>query len=1046
MKPPLRVLPWVAVLSLCIVITPVCAQDSPPTNSASDAAPQASAATAQEAPDSSGVSIPGPLRSFLRMAAISQQAAPDEILPFLAHNIFSQGYSGVPGEARPTEFLILLRRYVQQARELATLAGPSKTIRVSDCDEAQPLLRVLGYRLRQGCGQRTATLVTADPERAFLTIDSGFPLPQLEETLQGGPAFSYSYPTTQVPVLFTERDWTDASERNQYPGDMVESLLHDQLLSRLYWALSRIDAPTQIALRKSPGLKKLLPFSATLDFYGSYLRIDSGKVMVPGGPSAESAWKDLIGANPDSPGDFVPKLLAKDKGWLAAYFDVLSRVDEPQREHFVRSGNLRRFYNALRGPDPSPHAARPVFRPDPGLLLLLTRLQWDAHGELHVPGDLPVWKEILRQEDDSKIARTWGKRARTFTDPGELEEALIALSRSDTDSGALQIFLSLTELDSRRSPDKRLSPATVLLLANNFSQFSRQYLIFCEFPDLNDASIAHFLKVAEGLARISDHVLRGNAMGIFQSNVGLWQILARQGEIAKADLNESWDKVIQPFGRVTSSAQLFDESRTSLRGLMMAASQAPNRSQDEIIELLAGPSQVTEEGQRIHGEMANRIRSILAAQRLVSLDTILALGDGLNEMAAGTENADTLVPLARELVEFEMPRPIFSGSERVEWTSGTYNNRHTEMQMRTDLTKIIKGPSPREKVKEARGELVPFLRDTLVGFNYAYYEPPGAQALHINPLFVRSHDFSGDTVSGVSHVWQAPMLFGEGSPAGGGAHLVGSLAELPYVLATVEQDFIVPENVQALIWKELVPGLLVSATIPRWWGVSENELHAVSLYQKTGEELLLASVGDPEIRTQVFTILSDRMAPQRLEEAREGILSGSAERVLPRITPADSFYLAMEYRRRFTKSDMAWGSAGQALQALCDSHPADASRERLSRDFGIPHPILTQDYADELLNMRPFPAFEGYSSRLLAETWDSTNLYWARLADEKGYPPVDLNRLVPQLTRRMIEKIFATHFEDWPAVLRAMRDTGEEFRSGKLAMLPGNAVGNSASR
>jgi hypothetical protein len=75
----------------------------------------------------------------------------------------------------------------------------------------------------------------------------------------------------------------------------------------------------------------------------------------------------------------------------------------------------------------------------------------------------------------------------------------------------------------------------------------------------------------------------------------------------------------------------------------------------------------------------------------------------------------------------------------------------------------------------------------------------------------------------------------------------------------------------------------------------------------------------------------------------------------------------------------------------------------------------------------------GYSSRLLAESWDSNNLYWARLADEKGYPPVMLNRLVPELTRRMISKIFATDFEDWQALLRAVRETGEEFREGKIA-------------
>ena len=58
-----------------------------------------------------------------------------------------------------------------------------------------------------------------------------------------------------------------------------------------------------------------------------------------------------------------------------------------------------------------------------------------------------------------------------------------------------------------------------------------------------------------------------------------------------------------------------------------------------------------------------------------------------------------------------------------------------------------------------------------------------------------------------------------------------------------------------------------------------------------------------------------------------------------------------------------------------------------------------------------------------------------RLADELGYPPVMLNRLVPELTYRMVEKIFATDFEDWPAMLRAMRETGEEFRQGKIASL-----------
>src|SRR5260370_37020756 len=109
---------------------------------------------------------------------------------------------------------------------------------------------------------------------------------------------------------------------------------------------------------------------------------------------------------------------------------------------------------------------------------------------------------------------------------------------------------------------------------------------------------------------------------------------------------------------------------------------------------------------------------------------------------------------------------------------------------------------------------------------------------HTNPLSVRYHDFAGLTVVCGDQAGQTPLLFGRGWAAGGGAHLVGSLADLPYVLAQTEQDFIVPENVQALVWEDLVPSLLTSAVLPRWWRVTTAELHPVTLYQRDGDQVL----------------------------------------------------------------------------------------------------------------------------------------------------------------------------------------------------------------
>jgi len=99
--------------------------------------------------DESMIMIPGPLRSLQRMAGISQKADPEEVLPLLARNIYVQGYVGWQDQGRPTEFLVLLGRYVNQAEELAAIAGDSGVVHVVNCQEAEPLLRILGYRLRQ---------------------------------------------------------------------------------------------------------------------------------------------------------------------------------------------------------------------------------------------------------------------------------------------------------------------------------------------------------------------------------------------------------------------------------------------------------------------------------------------------------------------------------------------------------------------------------------------------------------------------------------------------------------------------------------------------------------------------------------------------------------------------------------------------------------------------------------------------------------------------------------------------------------------------------
>jgi hypothetical protein len=437
------------------------------------------------------------------------------------------------------------------------------------------------------------------------------------------------------------------------------------------------------------------------------------------------------------------------------------------------------------------------------------------------------------------------------------------------------------------------------------------------------------------------------------------------------------------------------------------------------------------------------MHAVLDDQRLVSLETLYQLYDGLGSMAKGAALGASLVPLAEDLHEFEMPRPIFSGGERVAWAPLIYADRHAELQVRTDLTKVLRTAHSPAEFESAQSRLSPFLRDTLVGLNYAYYEPPGAQVLHNNPLFVRSHDFSVSSVQGVEHVWGSPELIGIGVTAGGGAYLMGSLAGLPYALANAEEDFIAPEKVQALIWREAVPQLLVSAVIPRWWNISTREMHAAALYQRAGEELIGAAETDPTMRAKVTAIFSERFPPGRMAALEEAFAApGTHEALLSQILPSDKFYLEARFRAQYPDSAAQWSAASKELGGLIRDDPDETNSNRLAQDFGVPHPTFTESDTCSLLDREPFPVAGGNTSRLFGESWESSNLFWARIADERGYSPVMLNVLVPELTRNMVSNIFATYIDDWPALLRAMRQTGDDFLQGKLPVPATNLATN----
>lgn len=966
-------------------------------------------------PAKSFVSIPGPLPAFARMAALSPDLAPDELLPALARNVVTNGYEASGNESlQQTEFLRLVVRYLAQARELQAMAGKDRKIVVPTCDseETNTLLKALGYRMRGSCGG-DIVLETVNPTRAFLTVDSGFPLANLEAELRANHRFELQYAPTQVPVLYTSDYWMQALTRNNQ-GEFIDAFIGDPSLCRLYLGLSHVNRATAEALRKQATAVRLKAYANVLDFYGAMFDVKENAAVVPG--NARS-WASLVGAPPSNGGAFFDKLLASDDGWGASYFDALSRVDPAIASYLTQPERLKRFYDALRGKVTSPGPARPVFRSSTELMLLTASLRLEPNGQVHLPGNVEVWKTLFVKHPHGKYDAKLTRAAGNWRATDDVLEALFALSRKTVENEPLRIFLALNDIDRKRS--RPLSPELVARLIGTHRIYGPQYNLLTDAPGLSEATINRYLDDCADITATHDGLLRSDVAGVFQASVELWRILVVRGLIPLDAQDAAFNKVVAPYGHIRQHSELFDAGRASVDALLSSAGANVSSSsarQDRMVELLAGKLR---NGDETPASPANMFLRVYDSQRLLSLDTLFAMGS-----VKGSPDAKLLKTFNEQMdriTEIDGARNTLSTEERNAFSAGYWSSRHIDAERKFNLDKALKNADR----KDLREGLAPFLRDSMVGLLYSYYAPAGAQLLLTNPSFVRNHDFIGP--ENAPSTWRNTDVSGSGWPASSGGRLIGSLASIPYALAEAEQNFLTPRREQALIWADLVPQMIANVTISRWSAARPEQLRWVALHIARGRNLVIASALDPALETRVLDSYARWTTPAKVEWLKDHLHSAPVAEVVAEVPPSCLYAIASDPAIQSAPAD----TASEQIAALRAANLPSLSPAAIGHVFGSPKPTLTHSYQPGLLNLRTFPALMGYSSRILAESWESNGLFYAALADELAVPVNRLDAYVPEWNRTAIEGIFATHLEDWPAILRSLHATAASVRSGK---------------
>ena len=344
--------------------------------------------------DESGTAVPGGMQALAYMANANDPGSPEtffrEYCRPLAFFQSKQDYATVRRR---------LALYFETVRDILSLRdGPPGddvriTLSVKDRNslrKTRKALELFGWRLRGG--KRGYSLQPIESESGAERQEIGSALEidgiAIQAALDRQQDFPLRIELQTAPVALGEETWQSAlypSER--LSGGFAEAVARDHRMAGVYLGISQMHPEAARALVDSVGLKQLVNrFSLTLMMHGSSLSVENGVTIVPGGAAAAELWTGLVGARPDDPDRFLPRLLRKEEGRLLGYFSALSGLDEARGRFFTQSrSRFRQFFElykaASRVPGRRAHqgAREPVPGTAPGIAA-------GARGGSRVPG------------------------------------------------------------------------------------------------------------------------------------------------------------------------------------------------------------------------------------------------------------------------------------------------------------------------------------------------------------------------------------------------------------------------------------------------------------------------------------------------------------------------------------------------------------------------------------------------------------------------------------------------------------------------------------
>jgi len=384
------------------------------------------------------------------------------------------------------------------------------------------------YRLQADQGERQ-TRRRADLASAGLDVDA------LVNAANAGQPLTFSLKADDAPLPLAPEAWTSfVRVSEKLSGSLATAILGDRAASLLYFGLLGTDAATREFFERNTELLRDIVASdraAVFAGHAAGIRVAGERVSVPGGPAAEPLWQDLAGESASRPDRFILKLLDKDGGRLASFFDTVYALDS-RHQAFVlgswipnpdaRADRFRTLYGAysrlLAVWDP---AARPFVRLlyDGAHALAVTAV--DPTGQATGPTSVRLWRKVFdgvdipsdpagdlgNPESDGHVDAAW--LLEVLADVGQ--SFAVRRNRAEVWLFAQRVF----------SDAPRTSLPEVFVTLRGFSRFG-VLLGSLERMGVGDPKVyAAAVKQADRLSRNENRERAAVALALFQGSVAL---------------------------------------------------------------------------------------------------------------------------------------------------------------------------------------------------------------------------------------------------------------------------------------------------------------------------------------------------------------------------------------------------------------------------------------------------------------------------------------------------------------------------------------------